>query len=78
MLMGGRRRVLEGLHARLLKMLPEEALEVVRGLFERSFREARVPQGWRVGEVIPLLKAGKSPTELGSFRPVCLTAYLGK
>ena len=75
---GGKAAGPEGVHPRLLKQLPEEALEVVRGLFERSVGEARVPQCWRVGEIIPLLKVGKDPSAVGSYRPVCLTACLGK
>ena len=75
---GGRASGPDGVHPRLLKELPREALEVIRALFERSFRESRVPQSWRVGEVVPLLKAGKDPSQIGSFRPVCLTACLGK
>ena len=68
----------DGLHPRLLRKLPEEALSVVCLLFERSFRNGVVPQSWRVGEVVPLLKAGKDPSVMGSYRPVCLTSCLGK
>ena len=75
---GGRAAGPDGVHPRLLKELPKEALAIVQLLFERSFREARVPQSWRVGEVVPLLKAGKNPSEIGSFRPVCLTACMSK
>ena len=49
----------DGLHPRLLKMLPVEALSVVRELFECSFRLRVVPQCWREGEIVPMLKAGK-------------------
>ena len=68
----------DGLHPRLLRKLPDEALVVVCLLFDRSFRSGVVPQCWRVGEVVPLLKAGKDPSVMGSYRPVCLTSCLGK
>jgi ribonuclease HI len=68
----------DGLHPRLLKMLPVEALSVVCELFNLSFRSTVVPQCWRVGEIVPMLKAGKDPTKMGSYRPVCLTSCLGK
>jgi ribonuclease HI len=68
----------DGLHPRLLRMLPVEALSTVCRLFERSFREGVVPQCWRVGEIVPMLKAGKDPSKMGSYRPVCLTSCLGK
>ena len=59
-------------------MLPVEALVVVRELFECSFRAGVVPQVWRLGVIVPLLKAGKDPTSMGSYRPVCLTSCMGK
>ena len=68
----------DGLHPRLLCRLPVDVLWVVRDLFEASFRSRCVPQEWRVGEIVPLLKAGKDPSEMGSYRPVCLTSCLGK
>ena len=68
----------DGLHPRLLRMLPAEALVIVRMLFELSFRSNVVPQCWRVGEIVPMSKAGKDPSNMGSYRPVCLTSCLGK
>ena len=68
----------DGLHPRLLGMLPVEALSVVCGLFNCSLRSTVVPQCWRVGEIVPMLKAGKDPADMGSYRPVCLTSCLGK
>jgi len=75
---GGKAGGPEGVHPRMLKELPREALEVVRLLFERSFRSGVVPQSWRVGMIAPLLKAGKDPGRIASYRPVCLTACMGK
>ena len=68
----------DGLHPRLLKNLPVEALKVVRDMFDQSFRMVDIPQQWRVGEIVPLLKDGKPPAAIGSYRPVCLTSCLGK
>ena len=68
----------DGVHPRLLKELPAEGIEAYRELFDRSFREGVVPQEWRKGEVVPMLKAGKDPARLGSYRPVCLTSSVGK
>ena len=77
-MVGGKAAGPDGLHPRLLKMLPAEALVVVRDLFECSFRVGVVPQVWRLGVIVPLLKAGKDPSSMGSYRPVCLTSCLGK
>lgn len=68
----------DGLHPRLLKRLPEEAIEGVRKLFWRSLVEQVVPQVWRQARIVPLLKQGKSAAEVGSYRPVSLTSCLGK
>ena len=59
-------------------MLPAVALVVVRDLFECSFRVYAVPQVWRLGVIVQLLKAGKDPSSMGFYRPVCLTSCLGK
>ena len=75
---GGKAGGPDGLHPRLLKQLPDEAVEVVCVLFGRCFREVNVVQSWREDEIVPLLKAGKDPSKIGSYRPVCLTSCLGK
>ena len=46
-------------------------------LFELSFRSTVVPQCWRVGEIVSMLKAVKDPADMVSYRPVCLTSCLG-
>ena len=56
----------DGLHPRFLKRLPEAALLVVVRLFKLSVRSTVVPQCWRVGEIVPMLKAGKDPADMGS------------
>ena len=75
---GGNAAGPDGLHPQLLKMLPVEALVVVRDLFECNFRAGVVPQVWRLGVVVPLLKVGKDPSSMGSYGPVCLTSCMGK
>jgi ribonuclease HI len=68
----------DGLYPRMLKHLPVSMIRVVWSMFRRSFADRWVPQDWRVGEIVPLLKSGKSGSDLGSYRPVCLTSCLGK
>jgi hypothetical protein len=66
------------IHPRLLKELPSEAVEVLLAIMNCSLRRAQVPQSWRNGEIIPLLKKGKAPDEISSYRPVCLTSCICK
>ena len=65
-------------HPRLLKNLPASCVEAVWRLFKRSWVEARVRQNWRTGEIVPLLKENQDPEKVESYRPICLTATLGK
>ena len=56
------------------KALGPLALEKLLQIFNRSFESGYCPQSWRNAIIIPLLKAGKSPSALESFRPVSLTS----
>jgi ribonuclease HI len=66
------------IHPRLLRMLPLEGVKLVWRLFNRSWMETVVPQNWRQGKIVPLLKEGKPADQVASYRPICLTATLGK
>ena len=61
-----------------LKALGPKALEELLGIFNQSFLYADCPRIWRVATIIPLLKAGKSASEVASFRPVSLTSCVAK
>ena len=61
-----------------LKALGPKAKQELLDIFNRSFSEASIPQIWRFAVIIPLLKAGKSPSSLASFRPVSLTSCVVK
>jgi len=60
------------------KALGEKALEVLLHIYNTSFEAGFCPQIWRNATIIPLLKQGKSPSELESFRPVSLTSVMVK
>ena len=68
----------DGVNPKFLKNLPRNAIEVVTRLFQESWRTGWIPQSWKVGEIIPLLKPGKEASKLESYRPVCLTSCMGK
>ena len=57
-----------------LKSLGPLALQELLSIFNSSFSLAHCPQIWRVAIIIPLNKAGKSPSEVASFRPISLTS----
>ena len=61
-----------------LKSLGPLALQELLSILNSSFSFAHCPQIWRVATIIPLLKAGKSPSEIVSFRPISLTSCVAK
>ena len=61
-----------------LKSLGPLALQELLSIFNLSFSLAHCPRIWRVATIIPLLKAGKSPSEVASFRPISLTSCVVK
>ena len=54
------------------------ALQELLSIFNSSFSLAHCPRIWRVATIIPLLKAGKSPSEVASFHPISLTSCVVK
>ena len=61
-----------------LKAMGEQALDWLLEIFNNSFYSAVCPQVWRTATIIPLLKSGKPPSELASYRPVSLTSCVVK
>ena len=62
----------------LLKHLGPGALCFLLSIFNESLRNSEIPQVWRNATIVPLLKAGKLPSQLASFRPISLTSCVMK
>ena len=62
----------------LLKSLRPLALQELLSIFNSSFSIAHCPRIWRVATIIPVFKAGKSSSEVASFRPIILTLCVVK
>ena len=54
------------------------ALQELLSIFIISFHLANCPQIWRVAIIIPLLKDGKSSSDVASFQPISLTSCIVK
>ena len=59
----------------LLKSLaPLALLQGLLCIFNASFYLEDCPRIWKVAIIIPLLKAGKSPSDVASFRPISVSS----
>ena len=61
-----------------LKSLDPLALQELLSIFNSSFSLVHCPRIWRVATIIPLLKTGKYPSEVVSFRAISLTSCVVK
>lgn len=68
----------DGVTAPLLRNLPKEAVMFLLALFNASWRTGHIPQVWREGIVVPILKPGKAPSVVAHFRPITLLSVVGK
>eukprot|EP00661_Eupelagonemidae_sp_cell13_P005350 gene5350-2167_t len=64
--------------AEFLQQLGQNGRRFLLALCNASWQQAVVPRRWRQAIIVPLLKAGKDPTDPGSYRPVSLTSVVGK
>ena len=62
----------------LLKHLPTSSIRLLLKLLNQSWSQGTVPQNWKHSIVLPLLKTGKDPTDISSYRPISLTSALSK
>lgn len=46
--------------------------------FNNSWETGQVPSVWKNGRIIPILKPGKSPYDIASYRPIALSSCIGK
>jgi len=61
-----------------IKYLPKNGHEAILHLFNTVWSNGVLPDDWHHSVVIPVLKPGKSPETLGSYRPISLTSTLCK
>ena len=59
-------------------MLPLQNKMELLNICNQSFHLEEVPVKWKVGIVIRILKPGKDPGDVSSYRPITLLSCLGK
>ena len=62
----------------VIKSLGQTARQFILHIYNQIWDGKPIPQKWRTAVIKPLLKEGKDPKSPGSFRPIALTACLGK
>lgn len=62
----------------IMKELPDVALIKLQHLINACFKLQFVPRHWKIAEVILLLKPGKTPNEVTSYRPISLLPVISK
>ena len=61
-----------------IKKLGPKAKQLMLHMYNRIWSGEEIPHKWRVATIKPLLKDGKDPAFPSSYRPISLTACLGK
>ena len=62
----------------MLKHLGEGGFSELRYLYNRVWKEGRLPNAWKEAVVIPIRKPGKDPSKPTNYRPIALTSNICK
>lgn len=68
----------DGITYAALRSLGKEARTLLLSLFNASWSTGTVPEKWKTSRVVALLKPGKAPHALASYRPIALASCVGK
>ena len=66
------------IHNQFLIHLPNGRRNDLLGIINRLWRLGVCPNSWKLAQIIPILKSGKDPLLVTSFRPISLLSCLGK
>lgn len=64
--------------AEILKNLPRNAVLLLTRIFNAAIKLRHFPSGWKVAEIIMILKPGKPQNEVKSYRPISLLPMFSK
>ena len=66
------------IHNEMLINLGPIGKQTILRLVNLTLQKGEIPRIWKNAIITPILKKGKSPEDLGSYRPISLTSSLGK
>jgi ribonuclease HI len=61
-----------------LKYIPPHIIEEVKNMFNISWFSGKLPDTWKTGIIIPILKPGKDQSNIASYRPITLLSCIAK
>lgn len=64
--------------SKTLKELPEEGISLLTYIYNACLLRCFFPSQWKVAEITMILKPGKTPEHVSSYRPISLLPILGK
>ena len=62
----------------MIKHVSEGGLYKLLPLFNKGWREGRIPMSWKEAIIIPIRKPGKDPSKPTNDRPIALTSHICK
>lgn len=68
----------DGIPNFVIKKLSYKFIKFLAILFNQLFNNAHFPTAWKKAIIFPLLKPGKDPTKIESYRPISLLSCLSK
>lgn len=68
----------DGIRYATLAHLGEVALNHLTSIYNSSWESSFIPCDWKVARVLTILKPGKSPLDINSYRPIAPSSCLGK
>ena len=66
------------IHNTFLTHLPEKLLENLLYAINKIWRSGNIPQNFKQSSLLPILKPGKDPSKLESYRPISLISCFAK
>ena len=61
-----------------VKQLPKEAFQFLAKVFNKCLEFCHFPTLWKEAKIIPILKAGKDPSQASNYRPISLLSCISK
>jgi hypothetical protein len=64
--------------AEVLKKVPRKALVLLTYIYNSTLRTKHFPLTWKFGQIIKVLKPGKPPNDVRSYRPITLLPLMAE